>query len=206
MWTEQSVCNRPVTGSHVFGSSHRLERCCLWRATVPRGDLRSLCPVELPRCHLRTLLVSRASYDVDVPVHSLLCCRFLGYVFAERNNYDLVIILDSPLYRHPVWPDGGSVFAKLDMSLYDPCLWECRQLLAFDPAVLRTPHFFRLILTFSYCLYDFLREQQLGTGGSPITGRTACFLEQTKQRKWNFLHRTVKIPWNYGLSGLTGTG
>ena len=26
LWTEQSVYNRPVTGSHVFGSSHRLER------------------------------------------------------------------------------------------------------------------------------------------------------------------------------------
>ena len=123
LWTEPSVCNRPVTGSHSFGSSHRLERCCLWRATVPGGDLRSLCPVEFPRCHLRTPLVSRASYDVDVPIHSLLCCRFLGYVFAERNNYDLVIILDSPWCRHPVWPDGGSVFAELDMSLYDPCLW-----------------------------------------------------------------------------------
>ena len=27
--------------------------------------------------------------------------------------------------------------------------------------------FFRLILTFSYCLYDFLREQELETGRSP---------------------------------------
>ena len=30
--TELSVFNLPVTGSHGFGSSHRLERCCLWRA------------------------------------------------------------------------------------------------------------------------------------------------------------------------------
>ena len=169
--TEPSVCNRPVTGSHIFGSSHRLERYCLWRAalhirgsfdgclyTIPvlGRDLRCLCPAELPRCSPRTPLVSRASYDVDVPVHSLLCCCFLGYVFAERNSYDLVIILDSLWYRHPVCPDGGSFFAKLDMSLYDPCRWECRQLLALDPAVLRTPKFFRLILTFSYCLFYFL--------------------------------------------------
>ena len=63
-------------------------------------------------------------------------------VFAERNSYDMVIILDSPWRRHPVWPDGGSVFAELHMSLYDPCRWECRQLLALDLAVLRTPQFF----------------------------------------------------------------
>ena len=90
--TEPSVCNRPVTGSHGFGSSHRLERCCLWRETLPiRGsfdgcmytipvlgrDLRCLCPAELRRCNPRTPLVSRASYD------------------AEGNSYDLVIILDS---------------------------------------------------------------------------------------------------------------
>ena len=31
------------------------------------GYRRSLCPVEFPRCHLRTPLVSRASHDVDVP-------------------------------------------------------------------------------------------------------------------------------------------
>ena len=178
LWTEPSVCNRPVTGSHGFGSSHRLEGCCLWLAALP---VRGKGSAEVPRCHLRTPLVSRASYDVDVPFHSLLCCRFLGYVFAKRKSYDLVIILDSPWCRHPVWPDGGSVFAELDMSLYDPCLWECRQLLAFDPAVLRTPPFFRLILTFSYCLYDSLREQELGTGGSPITDRAVCFHSQSKR-------------------------
>ena len=71
------------------------------------------------------------------------------------------------------------------MSLYDPCRWECRQLLALDPAVLRTPKFFRLFLPFSYCLYDFLREQELGTGGSPITDMTACFHEENKRAKWN---------------------
>ena len=68
---------------------------------------------------------------------TLLCVvtlsgQLVGNVFAELSMYDLVISLDSPLCRHPVWPDGGSVFAGLDMSLYAPL---CRQLLAFDPAV-----------------------------------------------------------------------
>ena len=118
--TRPSVCNRPVTGSHGFGSSQRLGRCCLWLAALP---VRRKGSAEVPQCHLLTPLVSRASYDVDVPVHSLLCRHFLGNVFAELRNYDLVIILDSLWYRHLVWPDGGSVFAELDMSLYDPCLW-----------------------------------------------------------------------------------
>ena len=34
MGTEPSVCNRPVTGSHGFGSSHRLGQCCLWFAVL----------------------------------------------------------------------------------------------------------------------------------------------------------------------------
>ena len=106
-------------------------------------------------------------------------------MFAECSNYDLVIILDSPWYRHPVWPDGGIIFAELDMSLYDPCLWVCCQLLAFDLAVLRTPPFFRLILTFSYCLYDCLREQELGTGGSPNMDRAVSFHGHIKQAKLN---------------------
>ena len=97
----------------------------------------------------------------------------------------MVIILNYPWCRHPVWPDGGSVFAELDISLYDPCQWVCHQLLALDPAVLRTPTFFRLILTFSYCLYDFLREQELGTGGSPFTDKAVSFHGQIRRAKLN---------------------
>ena len=56
---------------------------------------------------------------------------------------------------------------------------------AFYPAVLRTPPFFRLILTISYCLYDFLREQELGTGRSPITDKAISFHGQIKWAKLN---------------------
>ena len=80
LWTGPSVCNRPVTGSHGFGSSQRLGRCCLWLAALP---VRWKGSAEVPQCHLLTPLVSRASYDVDVPVHSPLYRYFLGNVFAE---------------------------------------------------------------------------------------------------------------------------
>ena len=169
-----------MTGSHGFGSSQRLGRCCLWLAALP---FRWIGSAEIPQCHHLAPLVSKASHDVDVPVHSPLYRHFLGNVFAEWSNYDLVMILDSPWCRHPVWSDGGSVFAELDM--YDPCQWVCHQLLAFDPAVPRTPPFFGLILTFSYCLYDFLGEQELGTGGSPITDKAVSFHRQIRRAKLN---------------------
>ena len=46
--TEPSVCNRPVTGSHGFGSAHRLERCCLWLTALPvRGSFNG-CLYTIP--------------------------------------------------------------------------------------------------------------------------------------------------------------
>ena len=61
------------------------------------------------------------------------------------------------------------------------------------PAVRRTasgegkmyslPPFFRLILTFSYCLYDFLRE--LGTGRSPDTDKADSFHGHIRWAKLN---------------------
>ena len=148
LWTGLLVCIRSVTGSLTLGSPHRLGRCCLWLAALP---LRWNGSAEVPLCHhLLPAVIRSALHEVKAPFHSHLC-------------------------RHPVWPDDESVVAEVDMSLYDLCLCVCRQFLAFNPAVRRTasgegemyslPPFFRLILTFSYCLYDFLREQELGTGG-----------------------------------------
>ena len=206
LWTGLSVCNRSVTGSLTFGSSHGLGRCCLWLAALP---FRWIGSAEVPLCHHLLPAVS-ISDEVEAPFHSPLCRHSVGpaggNVFAEWSKYDLVISLDSPLCRHPAWLDGGSV----DMSLYDPCLCVCRQLLAFNPAVHRTasgegkmysiPPYFRLILTFSYCLYEFLREQELGTGRSPDTDKADSFHGQIR---WAKLNDTFKMPWNYGLSGLT---
>ena len=111
LWTEPSVCNRPVTGSHGFGSSHRLEQCCLWNAEAPLSR------------HLLPSIGRQTSQKGDTPFHCHLC------------------------QIHP--RDAFKAF-------FHPC--------------------FRLILIFSYCLYDSLREQELGTGGSPI---------QSKREKWN---------------------
>ena len=45
--------------------------------------------------------------------------------------------------------------------------------------------FFRLILTFSYCSYDLLREQEIGTGESHITDKADSFHGQIRWEKLN---------------------
>ena len=56
LWSAPSVCNRPVTGSHGFGSSHRLEQCCLWLAALP---FRWMANAEVPLSHHLLPAVSR---------------------------------------------------------------------------------------------------------------------------------------------------
>ena len=47
------------------------------------------------------------------------------------------------------------------------------------------PPYFRLILTFSYCLHEFLREQELGTSRSPDTDKADYFHRQIRWAKLN---------------------
>ena len=47
------------------------------------------------------------------------------------------------------------------------------------------PPCFKLILTLSYCLYEFLRDQELGTGRSPDTDKADSFHEQIRWAKLN---------------------
>ena len=56
------------------------------------------------------------------------------------------------------------------------------------------PPYFRLILTFSYCSYEFLREQELGTGRSPDTDKADSFHGQFRWAKLNdFAPDIVKV-------------
>ena len=94
-----------------------------------------------------------------------------------------------PLYRHPVWPDGGSVSSELDMYW----LGMYRHLLYFDPAVRRTascevemyspPPCFRLILTISYCFYRFFRERDIAPSRSPDRDLVDPFHAPTRSAK-----------------------
>ena len=130
LWTGPSVCNRPVTGSHGFGSSHRLEQCCLWLAALPFCWMGN---AEVPLSHHLLPAVSRrTSQEGETPFHFHLCQVY------PRDSF---------------------------MEFLPPC--------------------FRLILTFSYCLYDFLREQELEIGGSHITDKADSFHGQIRWEKLN---------------------
>ena len=92
---------------------------------------------------------------------------------VEWSKYDLVIFLDSPLCRHPVWPDGGSVFAELYMYLDDSCLCVFLQLLAFNPAVHRTASASAILfLTFSNI---FLLHARISQGTRSGDRQNACY-------------------------------
>ena len=127
LWTEPSVCNRPVTESHGFGSSHRLEQCCLWLAALHFHRMGNAVPLSH---HLLPAVNRQTSQKGDMPFHGHLCQIHPRDAFRE---------------------------------FLPPC--------------------FRLFLTFSYCLYDFLREQELEIGGSHITDKADSFHEQIKWEK-----------------------
>ena len=159
-----------MTGSLDFGSSQRLGRCCLWLAALPFRWIGS----------------------ADVPL-----CRHLLSAVSRSASHEMETSLFVPLCRHPVWPDGGSVVAELDMYLLGMSLYAllCRHLLSFDPAVPRTvsgegemyslPPCFTLILTFCYYSYGFLRELDLAFGRSPDRDEAHPFHGQTRWAKLN---------------------
>ena len=82
--------------------------------------------------------------------------------------------------------------SELGMYLYAPL---CRHLLSFDPVVPRPasgegemyllPPCFKLILTFFYYFYGFLRELDLAFGRSPDRVEAHSFHRQTR---WAKLH------------------
>ena len=125
---------------------------------------------------------------MDVPL-----CRHLLSAVSQSAFNEMETSLFVPLCRHPVWPDGGSVFVELSMYELAMCMYAplCRQLLFFDPAVHRTtsvegemfslPPFFMQILKFYYC--DYLRELDLGSGRSPDGDEADPFHEQTRWAK-----------------------
>ena len=82
LWTGPSVCNEPVTGSHVFGSSQRLGRCCLWWAALPSHEIGS---AEVPLIPLLLLVVSG---DEPHETHVEPANR---NAIVEWSKYDFVI-------------------------------------------------------------------------------------------------------------------
>ena len=88
LWTEPSVCNRPVTGSHGFGSSHRLEQCCLWFAALHFHLIEN---AEVPQSHHRLLgnlcqIHPRDAFKALLPPCFRLFLTFSCCLYDSRNK------------------------------------------------------------------------------------------------------------------------
>ena len=169
--TVPSVCNEPVTGSQALGSSHRLGRCGLsWTAIPPLGIgsaavlLILLHPLMIDSDDLNvvTLLIqppSMQSHSGDNMVRTysriLHNVRMLYGQMAEVNSYILAcnkMISTSLCYV--------GFFLLIEQFIRS-----------------RRSLFFRLMLTFAYCLHRILRDQTFRTDRIPLTDITVLLYE-----------------------------
>ena len=167
MWTGLSVFNRSVTRSLPFGSSHRLGRCCLWLAGLPFCLIGS---AEVPMRHHLLLAVSRRESH-EVTLSNQLTGMHLLSGASMIWSYSWILHCVGTLYGQMVevylliWTCVCMIRASVCFVSFLPLIQQFtgpRQL----------PPYFRLILTISYCLHEFLREQELETNISPDTDMT----------------------------------
>ena len=52
----------------------------------------------------------------------------------------------------------------------------------------------------------FSGNKNKGPAGRLLRTGQPVFMDRVNEQIGTFLHRTEKMPWSYGLSGLTGTG
>ena len=157
LWTGPSLCNQSVTGSHVFGSSHRLGRCCLWLPGLP---FRWIGSAEVPLRHHLLLAVSRSeSHEVT------LSSQLTGMHFLSGAS----MIWSYPWILHCVGTLYGQmaevyllIWTCVCMIRVSVCFVSFLSLIRQFTGPRQLPPYFRLILTFSYCLHEFLREHRTG--------------------------------------------
>ena len=169
--TVPSVCNAPVTRSQALGSSHRLRRCCLWWTALPSHGIGSaavslflllLLMVDSDDSNEVTLLIqppSMQSRSIDNMIRPyswiLHGVRMLYGQMAEVNSYILAcnkMIVTSLCYV--------GFFLLIEQFI------RSRRLL-----------FFRLMLTFAYCLHRIIRDQTFQTDRIPLTDITVLLYE-----------------------------
>ena len=169
--TVPSVCNEPVTGPQAHGSSHRLGRCDLVWSAIPSLGMGSatvllilLHPlmVDSDELNVVTLLflpprMQSLSGDNMIRPYSwiLHVVRMLYGQMAEVNSYILSchkMISTSLCYV--------SFFLLIEQFIRS-----------------RRSLFFRLMLTFAYCLHGYLRDQNYQTDRIPLTDITVLLYE-----------------------------
>ena len=159
-----------MTGSLPFRSSQRLGRCCLWLAALPSRWIGS---AEVPlRHHLLLAVSSSESHEFT------LLSQLTGMHLLSGAS----MIWSYPWILHCV----GTMYGQ--MAEVYLLIWTCVCMIcvsvcfvSFLPLIQQftgprqLPPYFRLILTFSYCLHKFLREQELETDRAPDTDMTDSF-------------------------------
>ena len=172
LWTGPSVCNQPVTGSLAFGSSQRLGRCCLWLAALPSHWIGS---TEVPlRLHLLLAVSSREPHKVAL----------LSQLTGMHLWIGASIIWSYPWIFHCVCTLYGQMaevyllnYTCICMIRVSVCFFSFLLLIQQFTRLCQLPPYFRLILTFSYCIHKFLREQELETDRMPVTDMTDPFYD-----------------------------
>ena len=188
LWTVPSVCNEPVTGSHAFGSSRRLGRCCLWWAALPSHGIGS---AEVPLILLLLLAVGSDELHEVTLLNQPAGMKSRSGENMTRS-YSWIIHCVSTLYGQMAEVNSLN-YTCIKIISASVCYFSFLLLIQQFIGSRRSP-FFRLILTFSCCIHVFLREQELKTDRMPLTDMTFLMIV--------FLCRTVKMSGNYGLSGL----
>ena len=221
LWTGPSVCNRSVTGSLPFGFSHRLGRCCLWLAGLP---FRLIGSAEVPLRHHLFLPVSRSEpHEVGAPF-TLLCVvtRLAGrYLLSEASmiwSYPWTLHCVGTLYGQMAevyllnWTCLCMIRASVCVVSFLPLIQQFTEPCQLPPEYadyqnhnsppMPSVPFLEdrtmAVHTFSYCVYEFLRDQELGTGRSPNADKADSFHGHIRWAKLNVFapdSRDVRELW-----------
>ena len=153
MGTVPSVCNEPVTGSQAHGSSHRLERCDLLWSAIPSLGMGSA----------TVLLILLHPLMVDSDDLNVVTLLFLPPIMQSHSGDNMVrtysrILHNVRMLYGQMVEVNSYIVACINMISTSVC-YVVFFLLIEQFIRSRRSLFFRLMLTFAYCLHRILRDQ-----------------------------------------------
>ena len=165
--TVPSVCNEPVTGSQAHGSSHRLGRCDLVWSAIPSFGMGSatvllilLHPLMVDSDDLKVVTLLFLPPRMQSRSGDNMIRPFFWILHVVRTLYDQITEVNSYILAF-IYMISTFVFCASFFLLIEQFIRSHRSL------------FFRLMLTFAYCLHRILRDQTFQTDRIPLTDITA---------------------------------
>ena len=178
-----SVCNEPVTGSQAHGSSHRRGRCYLLWAAIPSLRIGSA----------TVLLILLQLLMVDSDDSNVVTLLFLLPRMREHSGDNMVrtysrILHNVRMLYGQLVKVNSYILACINMISTSVC-YVVFFLLMEQFIRSRRSLFFRLMLTFAYCLHIILRDQTFQTDRIPLTDITVILYELwASWPKMNYVH------------------